>query len=302
MLITGAARGIGLATASRLSARGANLALVGLEPELLEQLASQLGDGAAWFEADVTDGAALQRAVDGTVHRFGGIDVAIANAGVMFVEPLSGAERRAISEAPAYDDELRAQLGLARTEGAGKSLLELINLPSLNINGVSSGDVGTLARNVIPTTAAAVLDLRLVKGNDYRRQVQYLQEHIRKQGFYVIERDPTDDERRQHALIAKVMARSGGYNAERTRMDLPISVAVIAAVQSTSPEPIVKLPTSGGSLPLSIITDHLRTVTMTVPIVNYDNNQHAENENIRLQNLWDGIETMAAVMTMKPKF
>jgi len=218
------------------------------------------------------------------------------------VEPLSGAERRAISEAPAYDDELRAQLGLARTEGAGKSLLELINLPSLNINGVSSGDVGTLARNVIPTTAAAVLDLRLVKGNDYRRQVQYLQEHIRKQGFYVIERDPTDDERRQHALIAKVMARSGGYNAERTRMDLPISVAVIAAVQSTSPEPIVKLPTSGGSLPLSIITDHLRTVTMTVPIVNYDNNQHAENENIRLQNLWDGIETMAAVMTMKPKF
>jgi len=132
--------------------------------------------------------------------------------------------------------------------------------------------------------------------------VQYLQEHIRKQGFYVIERDPTDDERRQHALIAKVMARSGGYNAERTRMDLPISVAVIAAVQSTSPEPIVKLPTSGGSLPLSIITDHLRTVTMTVPIVNYDNNQHAENENIRLQNLWDGIETMAAVMTMKPKF
>ncbi len=64
---------------------------MGLEPELLEQLASQLGDGAAWFEADVTDGTALQRAVDGTVERFGGIDVAIANAGVMFVEPLSGA-------------------------------------------------------------------------------------------------------------------------------------------------------------------------------------------------------------------
>jgi acetylornithine deacetylase/succinyl-diaminopimelate desuccinylase-like protein len=217
------------------------------------------------------------------------------------VEPLGEAEKRAIAEAPAYDDELRSQLGLAKTEGNGKSLMELINEPSLNINGMSSGDVGALARNVIPTNARAVLDLRLVKGNDHRRQVQRLIDHIRKQGFYVSDRDPTDAERKQHALIAKVTARAGGYNAERTRMDLPISVAVIEAVQSTSKDPIVKLPTSGGSLPLSIITDHLRTVTLTVPIANYDNNQHAENENIRLQNLWDGIETWAAVMMIKPK-
>jgi acetylornithine deacetylase/succinyl-diaminopimelate desuccinylase-like protein len=217
------------------------------------------------------------------------------------VEPLSETERRAIAEAPAYDDELRTQLGLAKTEGKGKSLLELINEPGLNINGMSSGDVGSLARNVIPTTATAVLDLRLVKGNDHKRQVQRLIDHIRKEGFYVIDRDPTEAERKQHALIAKVVMRKGGYNAERTRMDLPISIAVIEAVQSTSKDPIVRLPTLGGSLPLSIITDHLRTITITVPIANYDNNQHAENENIRLQNLWDGIETWAAVMMIKPK-
>jgi acetylornithine deacetylase/succinyl-diaminopimelate desuccinylase-like protein len=217
------------------------------------------------------------------------------------VEPLGEAEKRAIAEAPAYDDELRTQLGLARTEGHGRLLMELINEPSLNINGISSGDVGALARNVIPTTAAAVLDLRLVKGNDYRQQVQRLIDHIRKQGFYVIDRDPTDAERRQHSLIAKVSARKGGYNAERTRMDHPISIAIVVAVQSTSKDPIVKLPTSGGSLPLSIITDHLKTVTIAVPIANYDNNQHAENENLRLQNLWDGIETWAAVMMIKPR-
>jgi acetylornithine deacetylase/succinyl-diaminopimelate desuccinylase-like protein len=218
------------------------------------------------------------------------------------VEPLGAAEQKAIAEAPAYDDELRSQLGFAHAEGAGKSLLELINQPSLNINGMSSGDVGNLARNVIPTTATAVLDLRLVKGTDYRRQAERLVDHIRKQGFYVIDREPTDDERKQHPLIAKVIMRPGGYNAERTRMDLPISVAVVNAVQATATQPIVRLPTSGGSLPLSIITDRLRTITMTVPIANYDNNQHAENENIRLQNFWDGIETMAAVMAMKPNF
>lgn len=217
------------------------------------------------------------------------------------VAPLGEVERRAIAEAPQYDDELKAQLGLAGTENTGRSLLELINEPSLNINGMSSGDVGALARNVIPTTATAVLDLRLVKGNDYNRQVDRLINHIRKQGFHVIDREPTVEERRKHPLLAKVVHRPGGYNAERTPMDLPIAVDVVTAVQTTSDKPIVKLPTSGGSLPLSIITNHLRTVTITVPIANYDNNQHAENENIRLQNLWNGIETMAALMMMKPR-
>ena len=215
------------------------------------------------------------------------------------VEPLGEAELRAIADAPKYDEELKKQLGLKRVEGGGKTLMELINVPSLNINGFGSGDIGALARNVIPTTASAVLDLRLVKGNDHGRQTQRLVEHIKKQGYHVIDREPTDAERAQHPLIARVNVRPGGYNAERTRMDLPIAVAVIDAVQSTTPDKIVLLPTSGGSLPLSIITENLRTVTISVPIANYDNNQHAENENIRLQNLWDGIETFAALMTIK---
>jgi len=215
------------------------------------------------------------------------------------VEPLGNAERKAISEAPQYDDELKSQLGLRRTEGAGKSLMELINIPSLNINGFSSGDVGALARNVIPTTASAVLDLRLVKGNDHHRQIQRLIEHIRKQGYFVIDHDPTDAERQKYPLLAKVNARAGGYNAERTRMDHPISLALITAVQSTTKDKVVLLPSSGGSLPLSVITENLKTVTLSVPIANYDNNQHAENENLRLQNLWDGIETYAAIMLMR---
>jgi acetylornithine deacetylase/succinyl-diaminopimelate desuccinylase-like protein len=213
-------------------------------------------------------------------------------------EPLGELERRAITDAPQYDEELKRQLGLSRTEGAGKSLLELINVPSLNVNGFASGDVGELARNVIPTKATAVLDLRLVKGNDHQRQVERLVAHVRKQGYFVVDRDPTDAERAQHPLIARVNVRPGGYNAERTAMNLPVSLAVIKSVQSTTPDKIVLLPTAGGSLPLSIVTENLKTVTISVPIANYDNNQHAENENVRLQNLWDGIEIFAALMTM----
>jgi acetylornithine deacetylase/succinyl-diaminopimelate desuccinylase-like protein len=147
--------------------------------------------------------------------------------------------------------------------------------------------------------ATAAIDLRLVKGNDVTRQINKLGKHIRTQGFYVIDRDPTDEERLKYPLIAKFTTRSGGYNAARTSMELPVSKAVVAAVRSTTSDKVVTLPSLGGSLPLSILEETLGAVTIAVPIANYDNNQHAENENIRLQNLWDGIETMAGLMAMK---
>ncbi len=215
------------------------------------------------------------------------------------IEPLGSIELQAIKDAPQYDEEIKKQLGISYTEGGGKSLLELINQPSLNIDGFKSGDVGALARNVIPSTANVVMDLRLVKGNDHIRQVAKLKRHIESQGFYLIDRDPTVDERLKHPFIVKFIHKSGGYNAQRTRMDLPISLAVIDALQAASSEPIVRMPTLGGSLPLSIISEALDQPTITVPIANYDNNQHAENENIRIQNLWDGIEIFASLMTMR---
>jgi len=94
VLVTGAARGIGAECARRLSERGARVALVGLEPELLEREAARCGPEAAWFEADVRDPAAVERAVAGTADRFGGIDVAIANAGIAAGGPfrVTGAE------------------------------------------------------------------------------------------------------------------------------------------------------------------------------------------------------------------
>jgi NAD(P)-dependent dehydrogenase (short-subunit alcohol dehydrogenase family) len=82
VLVTGAARGIGAEVARHAARRGARVSLVGLEPELLERVAAECGPDAVWFEADVRDIAALERAVDGTVERLGGIDVAVPNAGV----------------------------------------------------------------------------------------------------------------------------------------------------------------------------------------------------------------------------
>lgn len=215
------------------------------------------------------------------------------------VTPLGELEKNAIRNLPAFDDSLRAQLGFTRPEGGGVSLAELINQPSLNINGMVSAEAGPGARNIIPATASATLDLRLVKSIDYREQVKRLIDHVTRQGFTVLDHPPAPDERVRYDRIAVVRERNGGYNAERTPMDLPVSRSVLAAIESVFPGRTLAIPTLGGSLPLSIISDALHVPTITVPIANYDNNQHAEDESIRIQNLWDGMEMMAALMTMK---
>ena len=215
------------------------------------------------------------------------------------VVQLGPLERKAIRELPPFDDTLRTRLGFVQADGAGRSLAELITQPSLNINGISSAEVGDAARNVIPTIAETTLDIRLVKSVDYKRQLERLIAHIRKQGYTVLEHPPTAADRLRYRRIAMVKQNGGAYNAERTPMDLPISRSVLAAVESAFPGRTLAIPTLGGSLPLSTISDAMHVPTITVPIANYDNNQHAEDESIRLQNLWDGIEIMAALMTLK---
>lgn len=214
------------------------------------------------------------------------------------VTPLSVSEKKALKEIPPVDIQMKNELGFIQQEMNNTSLAEAINLPTLNINGMQSANVGKNASNVIPTVATAVLDLRLVAGNDWKRQQQKVVDHIKSQGYYVTDKEPTDEERSKYAKIARVYL-SSGYNAQKTSMDLPIAKKVIEAVQSTMPDRIVLMPTLGGSLPLFVFEQYLKAKTITVPVANHDNNQHAENENIRLQNFWNGIETMAALMMMK---
>ncbi|RYU96612.1 M20/M25/M40 family metallo-hydrolase [Emticicia agri] len=214
------------------------------------------------------------------------------------VVPFTETEKQAIARVPSVDEQMQNELGFARPDGGGKSLVELINLPSLNINGIASANVGKMAANVIPTSATVALDLRLVLGNDVQRQVQKVIDHIKEQGYYVTRNESiTDEERMKYPLIARVQVGKG-YNAQRTKMDLPIAQDVIKAIQSTVKEEIVLMPSLGGSLPLFLFEKYLKTPTITVPIANHDNNQHAENENIRIQNIWNGIETYVALMKM----
>jgi acetylornithine deacetylase/succinyl-diaminopimelate desuccinylase-like protein len=213
------------------------------------------------------------------------------------IEPLSDTEKRAIAEAPDVDSDLQRELWLGRTEGGGRKLVELLNYPSLNIRGMSSARTGAGASNVIPASATATIDMRLVKGITPEMATQRLMDHIRAQGYFVVESEPDAQTRMQHPKVARVVVEPGGYNASRTSMDLPISRLVLKTADSAR-GPVVRLPTMGGSVPLFMIEDILHTPTITVPFANHDNNQHSFNENIRIQNLWDGIELMGALLAM----
>jgi acetylornithine deacetylase/succinyl-diaminopimelate desuccinylase-like protein len=214
------------------------------------------------------------------------------------ITPLGTLEKQAIAEAPVNDGPLRQELGLGHVDGGGKKLLELLNLPTLNVNGMSSANVGARANNVIPSRAVADLDLRLVVGEHWQEQQKRVIDYIRSQGYFVVDSEPSRDVLLAHPRVAMVKGDEFSYDAARTPMDLPIAKEVISAVESARGK-VVKWPTMGGSVPLGAMERAANTHTITVPIANHDNNQHSSNENIRLQNLWDGIETMAALMEME---
>jgi acetylornithine deacetylase/succinyl-diaminopimelate desuccinylase-like protein len=226
---------------------------------------------------------------EGTVHIEGFYDT---------VEPLGEAEMEALRKLPRYDQELMRELGLARTEGGGQTLPERLQLPSLTVRGLSSGNTGPYTRNVIPATATASLGIRLVKGNEPRHMRELVESHIRKQGYHIVREDPDMETRLAHPKIAKVTGE-GGYPAARSPMDLPILQEVVeAAKRAAGNDDVVLSPGSGGSLPLYLFTEGLKKPILMVPIANHDDLQHAPDENLRIWNLWYGIDLYAQLFTM----
>ncbi len=213
------------------------------------------------------------------------------------VRPFSEPQKAALAAMPRMDEQIAGELQLGRTEGKGAPLVELTSRPALNLSGLSGGRTGSGSANVIVPESNAYIDFRLVPDQRPERVRALLEAHLRKLGYHVVHQDPDSATRRAHPRIVKVSGE-GGYPAMATPLDLPVSRAVIRAAELALGEKVVVKPALGGSLPLFHFQEILGTPLIEVPIVNHDNNQHAENENIRIQNLWDGIEIFASLMTM----
>jgi len=214
------------------------------------------------------------------------------------VTPLTDAEQAAIARMPAVEAALASSFGIAVPEMPDKRLEEKLNLPTLNVLAMDSGGgLGAPARTAIPAYASARLAMRLVNGIDPDVITQRVIDHIKAQGYEVVlNRAPTSEERSTYPLLAEIQT-STGRAATRSSLDIPIVTALTTAMTLDGIGP-VQLPTLGGGLPFAEFSETLGMPTVGVPLVNFDNNQHAADENLKLLNLWQALELLANAMMM----
>ena len=209
---------------------------------------------------------------------------------------LSDADRAALAAVPEDVEELHEKLGIGAPERVAGSLQEAIQYPSLNVRGMASGWVGDQARTIVPATATAEIDVRLVPESDPERLLGLIRDHIRGQGFLLVEGEPSEAQRRGPKPVVR-WGSEVSYGAFRTPIDSPLAAWLRRAlVRYHGGEPIL-LRTLGGSIPISPFVSTLGVPAATVPTVNPDNNQHSPNENLRVGSFVEGIGVIAAVLT-----
>ena len=210
------------------------------------------------------------------------------------VRALTPDEQNALRNLPPVEDELKREFGIARSEGS-ENLAASFMRPALNIRGLRSGQVGAAAANAIPIDAVISMDFRLVPEQTLAAVKASVEHFLIARGWTIVSAEPDLAARLSAARLVR-LAWESGYPGLRSDMSSPAAKAVIAAASKAAKTPVVVLPMMGGSVPLHLFADVFPAPIIGLPIVNHDNNQHAANENLRLQNLWDGINTYAALM------
>ena len=209
------------------------------------------------------------------------------------VTPPGQAELAALKAIPDVETDLRKEFQIGTTEGNGKHLNELLLLPALNLRGIEAGHVGEKASNTIQPEARASIDFRLVPNETPESIKPLVERHVEGQGYHIVRDPPDAGTRMQNPKVVRLVW-GAGYPPARTSLDLPLSREISAIITAAGHRP-VKLPTVGGSIPMYLFQQPNNTPVIGLPIANHDDNQHAADENLRLQNLWDGIDIYAAL-------
>src|SRR5581483_1183150 len=160
--------------------------------------------------------------------------------------------------------------------------------PTLNVRAIHAGDTGPQAANAIATEGEASFDIRLTPGETPARVTTLVEDYLTRQGWFVTHETPTPAVRAAHPKVIKLDWDPGASIATETPMDGPAAQAVAASITRTVGYPVLKLPIMGGSSGIADIVNQLKAPMVGVPIANYDDNQHAQNENLKLKALWDG--------------
>lgn len=214
------------------------------------------------------------------------------------ITALTPDEQKLIDAVPDNEERLKAFFGIASSENPERSLQAGLQMPTFNVRGLSSAFIGADSRTIVPEAATAAIDIRLVKETPSVTMIEKVKAHLTRQGYFVVAGDPDDATRARYAKIVKLTLSDGGSAAYRTSPLLPISVRLSQALTTVFGEPPVRIRTSGGTVPIAPFIEALDLPAISLPIVNFDNNQHGENENLRLGHFFRGITTIATVLTM----
>ena len=197
---------------------------------------------------------------------------------------------------PDDEEAIKQNMKVAGQDSVAAFLQAARQYPSLNIRGMRSGWVGEDVRTIIPSEAVAEIDIRLVRESDPQRLIDLVKSHIQSQGFHIVDRDPTDEERLAHDKLMKV-TENFMYEAYRTDINSPTGLWLKNALNRAFEEEPVLIRTSGGSVPISPFVTTLGVPAVGVPTVNNDNNQHSPDENLRIGNFQEGIKTVLSILT-----
>jgi acetylornithine deacetylase/succinyl-diaminopimelate desuccinylase-like protein len=211
------------------------------------------------------------------------------------VTPVSASDKAALAALPPVEDDLKRALGLGRNIG-GPRLADGYMTPTLNVRAIHGGDTGPDAANAIATEAEASIDIRLVPGETTARVHALVEGYLKSQGWLIVREAPDLATRLANRKVVRLEWDEGESIATESAMDGPAAKAVAASIGRTVGYPVLKLPFSGGSSGMAEIVSQLQAPMVGVSIANYDDNQHARNENLRLGNLWDGIEVYAGLL------
>lgn len=212
---------------------------------------------------------------------------------------ISESDFKAMSEIPEDMEEMAHEMGFAVAEKVGRNYQEALQYPSLNIRGLRSGWTGDEVRTLIPAEAVVEIDIRTVKETPNERQLALLQKFTQEQGFYLIKgKEPTEEERKTYPRIASFQTRNGSQPF-RAEMDTEFANWLDRGMKHVFGEKYIKTRQTGGSQPMAPFINILGTPAVSVRIPNPDNNIHGPNENIRIGNYLEGIQTCLGILTQE---
>ncbi len=202
-----------------------------------------------------------------------------------------------LESVPDNKAEIDRNLGINKPEDVGANYQEALQYPSLNVRQIETSWKGDKPKTIIPEIAMANIDVRLVVETDGAKQLEKIKKHIEGEGFLVLDRDPTDEERLNNDKIVKFTADKG-VNAFRTDIDSKFGSQLKDAIKREFNETPVIIRTMGGTVPIIPAIKILDIPAIIVPMVNMDNNQHNPNENIRIGNIRQGIKICLSIFNM----